>query len=345
MSRYRIASSTPDELRIRCCDTTLRIHSLEPAADGAHGARDAALLATLDAELRLLDRFDPASSVGRINASRTLGPIAIPAELGDLLARVWPWRQASNGRYDPGSGSLFATWRRAALMGESPSAEVRVAARAAASPDAWSWDAATRQLSRQHPDAMLDFGSVGKGWIMDRLRACWPGEALVIDFGGSLLLPPRRDGAPWQIRVQAPSAARGTACARLAVDCGAIASSSACEQGPWHLIDPHYASPQRETWQQVTVWSDDAWLADLLSTLIYICGVDNGQRIIEELRSCGSLPQTTRIHIYAVGRDGVYSDWPAAVTGDARGAMQSCPNVAPMGAAELERREHDALRD
>lgn len=219
------------------------------------------------------------SSVNRQPVGETL---PLPAETCDLLARVAQWHAATGGAFDPAVGSLIDAWGLRGA-GRRPGDDALRAARAAAGFERLALDADGCSVTRRAA-VTLDAGGFGKGEALDRVREAErdrPG-AWFIDFGGQMAVSGEAADGPWTVGVAHP-ARRDTAVLDLSLAAGSIATSGGSERDLiladgtriGHIVDPRTGRPVSRA-ASVTVWHDDGFAADLLSTALYVMGPDRG---------------------------------------------------------------------
>jgi thiamine biosynthesis lipoprotein len=203
----------------------------------------------------------------------------VPAATCDLLDRLATWHAATGGTFDPAVGRLVDAW---GLRGSGPSPGL-ASPEAAAGFQHVELDRTACTVARRAP-VTLDAGAFGKGEALDRVRRAEPGAdgAWLVDFGGQVAVSgPGADG-PWPVDVAHPER-RAEPAARLRLTGGSIATSGLSgrdlrlDDGSriGHIFDPRSGRPVARS-ASVTVWHEQAFVADVLSTALYVMGVDAG---------------------------------------------------------------------
>ena len=108
------------------------------------------------------------------------------------------------------------------------------------------------------------------------------GGAWLIDFGGQVAVSGPAAGGPWPVAIAHPERRAETA-ARIRLSGGSIATSGPSERDVrlddgrrvGHILDPRSGQPVARS-ASVTVWHEQAFVADVLSTALYVMGVDAG---------------------------------------------------------------------
>ena len=222
------------------------------------------------------------SVLGALNRRPIGESLPLPAETCRLFARLVEWHAATGGAFDPAVGSLVDAW---GLRGEGrqPDEDRLEAALAAAGLDRLALDAEACAVTRDAA-VVLDAGGFGKGEALDRVRAAERGREGVwrIDFGGQMAVSGEASDGPWTVGVAHP-ARRDRAVLELALAAGSIATSGGSERDLvledgsriGHIIDPRIGRPVIRS-ASVTVWHESAFVADVLSTALYVMGPDLG---------------------------------------------------------------------
>ena len=208
--------------------------------------------------------------------------LRLPGGTCAVLARVADWQAATGGAFDPAIGSLIDAW---GLRGEGrhPDDDELEAALAGAGLENLSLDP-HRCAATRHADVILDAGGFGKGEALDRVRAAErdrPG-AWLIDFGGQMAVFGEASDGPWTVGVAHP-ARRDLSVLDLSLAAGSLATSGGSERDLLledgsrigHIIDPRNGRPVIRS-ASVVVWHESAFVADALSTALYVMGPEQG---------------------------------------------------------------------
>ncbi len=195
----------------------------------------------------------------------------------------------SGGAFDPTVGPWVALWGlRGSAVPAAPPDEV--ARRATAARTGWQrvdWNAQGVRLAA--PGMVLDFGGVAKGYAVDRaaehlLRLGW--TDFMVDLGGDLRCHgsarPRRAG--WRVAVRDPWKTYGEGRVGVLTLGGGLATATSGNYERFveiagrryaHIVDPRTETPVAGM-AQVTVVAPSAVEADVLSTALFVLGVEEG---------------------------------------------------------------------
>ena len=206
--------------------------------------------------------------------------LPLPNSVCVLLEQVATWYRRTNGRFDPAVGRLIEAW---SLRdgGHHPSSDILVTAKARSGFGHISLDPARCSASRL-ADVTIDAGGFGKGAALDRVRRAEHAEsgAWMIDFGGQIAVSSEGD---WPVALAHPEL-RDIPVVEFLLGEGSIATTGGSERDVFidgnlrigHVIDPRNGMPVSRS-ISVTVWHQDALAADILSTALYVMGIDEGR--------------------------------------------------------------------
>ena len=220
------------------------------------------------------------SVLSRLNRQAVGVPHPVPASVCDLVGRLTTWHAATGGTFDPAVGRLVDAW---GLRGSGPPPGGSRPDEAAAGFRHIAFDRAACTAARQAP-VTLDAGAFGKGEALDRVRRADSGTegAWLVDFGGQVAVSgPGADG-PWPVDIAHPEQ-RAEPAATLGLTDGSIATSGPSDRDLrlddgrrlGHILDPQSGRPVLRS-ASVTVWHEQAFVADVLSTALYVMGADAG---------------------------------------------------------------------
>ena len=268
------------------------------AADRATGLQD------LERMLRVLETTEAELSTWRADSvlsALNRHPVGeawrAPASLCSLFGELLTWHRETGGAFDPAVGSLVAALGLRD-RGERPTAAAFERARVRAGFRHFTLGPGQCQVTRQR-DALLDAGAFGKGEALDRiarqegLRSAGP---WMVDLGGQVAVAGMRDEG-WPVALAHP-ARRSQPALELRLTEGSLATSGRGERDRWvdgapigHILDPRNGRPLSRPWS-VTVWHASALAADVLSTALYVMGVEQGLAWAEarQIAACFIIP-------------------------------------------------------
>ncbi len=199
----------------------------------------------------------------------------------------------SGGAFDPTVGPWLALWglRGSAVPAEPPDEFAR---RATAARTGWQhvdWDSQEVRLAA--PGMVLDFGAIAKGHAVDRaaerlLAQGW--TDFMVDLGGDLRCygSARPGRAGWRVAVRDPWKAYGEGRVGVLTLDGGLATATSGNYERFveiagrryaHIVDPRSQTPVAGM-AQVTVVARSAVEADVLSTVLFVLGVEDGRDML-----------------------------------------------------------------
>lgn len=201
------------------------------------------------------DRFNPDSELSVLNRSRT--PLCVGETLSGMIRMAIRYHRLTDGLFDVAKGGLQ---------------EVSID------------DSGVVTLGEHD----LDFGGMAKGLLLSRLRSAAFSEgigSLFADFGGSsiLALGHHPYGECWSVGVRNPF--RQDVLEEVELRNQAMSTSGNTPSYGSHIINPLNGEPV-SAHRQVTVVSDDALDAEVLSTALMIAVGDASKRIAARFPGC-----------------------------------------------------------
>lgn len=181
-----------------------------------HGERETTLRAAADEALDEIERLDaqlsiynPASELSGINARAALGPVRVEPGLFRLLADALRLSRASAGAFDITVAPLMRCWGFMRDTGRLPDPVALAGARDCVGAGRVILDEREFTVRFARPGVMLDLGSIGKGYALDRAaeRLREAGVSSAFLHGGTstvcaLGAPPDADA--WKVALPQP---------------------------------------------------------------------------------------------------------------------------------------------
>jgi thiamine biosynthesis lipoprotein len=276
--------------------TRLRVSIAASDAEAGAAAIEAAFAEVRRLEA-VLSSWQDDSELGRLNVAEPGEPVRASAELLGLLAEVRSWAQRSDGAFEPAVGALIDAWDLRG-SGRIPGEPDLQRALAASGRHAFVLDMEAGTVTRRVTGGWMTAGGFGKGAALraaaGALRAQGV-ESALLDFGGQLqALGSPADGTAWRVGVAHPLRRREEAVAIRLADVSAATSATSERfieidgERYGHILDPRTGLPVR-AWGSVTVVAEDAMVADLLSTALFVIGPEAGMRWAETFEDIGVL--------------------------------------------------------
>lgn len=230
------------------------------------------------------------TDVARINEAHG-EPVEVDPDTADLISRALEYCALSDGTFDITIGSVSLLWDF--INGVKPADED--IAEGVKHIDYTCVEVDGNTVTLGDSDAKLDLGGIAKGWIADVLRARLEEAGAtsgLVNLGSSSIvaLGSQPDGGPWRIGMRDPE---GESIASLSsvveLHDAAMTSSGLYDQQfeldgetYWHILDPKTGYPAQTDMLGVAAITADATEGDAFSTMLFIKGIDEGTRWLEE---------------------------------------------------------------
>lgn len=145
-------------------------------------------------------------------------------------------------------------------------------------------------LYKESREIEIDLGGIAKGYIIDKAVELLREKGInqgFINAGGDMFLLGKNKGDKWRIGIQHPRD-KGEIFASIALKNKAVVTSGDYERffikdnvRYHHIINPKTGMPANEL-ISVTIIANQTWLADALSTAIFVMGVEKGLNIVND---------------------------------------------------------------
>ena len=260
---------------------------------------EAAAVETFEHVFREFDRLEALlsvwkddSDVVRLNRAAGVAPVAVSRETLEVLDAAHEAGVLTGGKFDLTFGALADIWKfdhdqdnaipsRAAIDARLPLVDF----------EAVVTDRGAGTAFIRTPGMRVHLGGIGKGYAVDRAAAMLKQRGFadfMIQSGGDLYVAGTNGGRPWTLAIADPRGSHEPF-ATLQLGDGTFSTSGDYERSfvkdgvrYHHLIDPDRGEPARGC-RSVTIVTNRATMADVLSTGVFIMGPDAGMALIEKL--------------------------------------------------------------
>jgi thiamine biosynthesis lipoprotein len=237
---------------------------------------------------RQLTVFKETSDISYINRIAAEHPVHVDASLWDLLILCCKLHCETGGSFDITSAPMSRCWGFLRRQGRLPDPNEIQETLAIVGSDKMRLEAEARTIRFERPGVELNFGSIGKGYALDRMAAALRGgvDSALLSAGSSSLLAigsgDRLQGG-WKVGIRHPlHKHRRLAVLQLR---GCAMSTSGSEEQFFehqgkrygHIIDPRSGWPA-EGVASATVIAASAAITDALATAFYVGGVELAER-------------------------------------------------------------------
>ena len=240
----------------------------------------------------LLSVWKDGSDVVRINRNAGISPVRVSQDTIDVLRAAAEASTLTRGKFDITFGALADIWRfdhdQDNVVPDRQLIETRLTR---IDYRAVQVDDTAKTVFITRPGMRVHLGGIGKGYAIDRAIALLRERGFsdfLIQSGGDLYVAGTNGGAPWQLGIADPRGAHDPF-ATVEITNGTLSTSGDYERffmkdgkRYHHLIDPDFGEPASGC-RSVTIVTNRAVIADVLSTGVFIMGPDEGMKLIEQL--------------------------------------------------------------
>ena len=251
-----------------------------------------AAVAALEEVERLERQFSiyrPDSDVSRINRLAASEPVAVAAEVIEVLQQSTALAERSGGAFDVTAGPLVECWGFTKRAGRKPTREEIEAARARVGWQLLEIDGHALTVRFRRPGVQINLGAIGKGFALDkvaaRLRSAGIRDFLIHGGNSSVLAAGHQQADPsdeqrgWLVGISHPTRPN------LRVGGVRLTDQAIGTSGPGkqffhhrgrrygHVIDPRTGWPAGDL-ESLTVVAATAADADALATGLFVDGAD-----------------------------------------------------------------------
>lgn len=276
----------------------------------AYGKGNEAAVTAAFAEFKriheLTNRFDESSQVSKINQAAGKEKVQVDPDIIAMLKLARSRSEQLNGALDVSVGALTELWS-VGHKGEFVPSDAEIKALLPlVNFRLIEIDDKANTVFLPKPGMRIDLGAVAKGYAdrkaIDVLKAHGIKSALVNAGGDVRVIGKRPDGQPWRLGVQDPRDSEGIA-AKLALTDWDVLETSGDYQRFFikdgirysHIIDPRTGYQPREI-ASVTIVAKAENNVDILSTALFVLGVEKGQELLKQY------PGTEAIFITSDGK-------------------------------------------
>jgi len=268
----------------------------------------------------LLTIFSSTSATSYLNQHAANRPVRVDNRLYQLLKRSAELTRQTDGAFDISAGALVRAWGFVLGPRRVPTEHERLDALSRSGIQYLEFDDNQRIVRYNRPGLEINFGSIGKGYAIDRaiqrIREEFKIECALIQGGTSSMYglgSPGDDRRGWLVAVKDPLQP-GKRIATVRLRDKALGTSSNTNQyfehngrHYGHVLDPRSGLPVDEL-ASVSVLADDAATADALATALFVMGLDKAADF------CHNQPNIAVLLVLQPGPAGRNSESPRILT-------------------------------
>lgn len=285
--------------------TVVKIKVYSSQADSVIGAAFG-LLDKLEQEL---SSHIEDSEINNINARAGEKAVKVSDDTYQVISKALEYAKLSRGRFDPTIGPLVQLWGIGTENQKVPSDDLLKEKEKLVNYKQVRLYPEEKKIKLLKEGMKLDVGGIAKGYAADQVIELFKERKVkraFISLGGNVsVLGTKADGSPWKVGIQDPKASRGKVMATIEVKNKTVVTSGNYERyfmkngvRYHHILNPNTGRPAKNGIISATIVADNSFDADALSTVVYIMGVDQGLKLINELSNVQALVVTENNNIY-----------------------------------------------
>ena len=248
----------------------------------------------IDEQSKISSNYDPQSSVSKLNRDGFINDA--PSELIEIIRLSIEYNQISSGAFDISVDPVLGLWS-GGLWQESEEVQQQKIDEALKLVGSSMIHVEGESIRFDKEGMSVTLGGIAKGYIVDRvlesLKNAGIKNALVNAGGDIATLGKKPDGEKWIISLENPDNP-AEKIASFGVAGEAVTTSGNYyryfdpEGEVHHIIDPRTGYSANGC-ISVTVIAENATIADILSTSVFVLGPDEGMELVEELDNVEAL--------------------------------------------------------
>jgi thiamine biosynthesis lipoprotein len=248
------------------------------------------------AEIKRLDKemttWLPDSDLSKINAAAGDKPVKVSDETIAVIARALDVSKRSGGVFDITVQAFHGLWKFDEDMDGSLPDQADVKKRLALI--GWKdviLDKAKKTVFLKRKGMAITLGGIAKGYAVDKCVALLKARGFtdfMVQAGGDMYVAGSKGKDPWVVGIRDPRGPKDSMFAIAPIKNHSFSTSGDYERGfvkdgvrYHHILDPRTGEPAHAS-RSVTIRAKDAFTADAWSKVMFIDGVEEGEKIIKD---------------------------------------------------------------
>lgn len=252
------------------------------------------------------------TEVMQINRNAGEQAVEVSEDTFYVIEQGKEWGRITDGIFDISVTPLVRLWGIGTSSEQVPSEEEREEALSRIDYRNVELDDSDNSVYLSEEEMGIDVGGIAKGFAVDEIASMMDEdgvESAIVDFGGDLYtIGERPTGDPWRIGIQHPSGRRQQLLAVITSSNESVVTSGPYEryfesdgERYHHIFDVNTGAPSRSGLVSATVIGPEALGADVLSTTIFVMGLERGTELIDSLPEYEAVFATEEGGIYTTG--------------------------------------------
>ncbi|MGM0369376.1 MAG: FAD:protein FMN transferase [Bacillota bacterium] len=248
------------------------------------------------------------SEINEINRAAGQQKVKVSSATYQVLSKSLEYAELSGGSFDPSIGPLVELWGIGTEEEQVPSEEeIKEKSKLIDYKQVQLLD--NNQVLLSQEGMKLDVGGIAKGYAADKIMAHLQEnnvQSAFIDIGGNVsVLGTKPDDELWTVGIQDPKQERGQVVATIGVADKTIVTSGNYEryftrEGTryHHILNPETGYPAKKGIISASIITEKSFVADALSTAVYILGREEGLALVNSLDDVDAMVITDDNKIY-----------------------------------------------
>ncbi|RUT48442.1 FAD:protein FMN transferase [Paenibacillus anaericanus] len=239
-----------------------------------------------------ISRNQETSEISKVNAKSGIAAVKVSEDTYDLVSKALEYAERTDGLFDPAIGKLVGLWNIGHEGAHVPAKEDIAEALLLSDYRKVEMNDDTHEIYLQEKGMDIDLGSIGKGYAADVIYDYLTDKGFnsaIIDLGGNVFaMGSKPGGKKWTVGVQDPDKERGNPIGTIQVEDKTIVTSGIYERffiedGKLyqHILNPTTGYPVDNNISSVTIVTNRSTDADALSTTLFVLGIEEGLKFIE----------------------------------------------------------------
>ncbi len=248
------------------------------------------------------------SDVYNINKNAGNAAVEVKEETMSVIKKAIDYKELTNDVFNIAIGRLIELWGIGKDWQKVPNEEEIQDAKNHI--DITQVELSGNNVMLKDPDMLIDLGGIAKGYAVDEAARVLRENGITsgfVNMGGDVYaLGSKPDGTPWNVGIQDPEIGSGDVIAKVGLIDESIVTSGDYERyfiedgvHYHHIIDPETGSPTRNELVSVTILSQKSVDGDVLSTAVFVMGLEEGLSFIEGLEDIEAVLITKDKKMYA----------------------------------------------
>ena len=252
------------------------------------------------------------SDVSKINKSAGEGFVKVDKDVFKIIKESIKYSKLSNGAYDITIGPIIKLWGIGTKDAKVPSQNEINQKKELVGYDKVKLNESEESVMLEKKGMSIDLGSIAKGYAADeaaRIIKSYGIEKAIVNLGGSsiYLMGGKSENEPWTIGIQHPrKEGEGVYLCKLKAKDKILSTSGDYERyfmksgkRYHHIMDPSTGAPADNGVTGVTIVLDrpdnfeEAMIADVLSTIVFVKGAEDGMNFIKAIDGADALIATS----------------------------------------------------